>query len=114
MHKKLKLKAQRKQKTIVSDDVPLYRYGYWRRGYTKEGRQRWVLREYQYTLNKKCYGENLNIIRNKLVNETWEEYHIYLQKLLPKKIKKASEGDKERMKKYNTYRENIALRYEHY
>ena len=114
MNKKLKEKIKKKQKTIVSDDAPLYRYGYWRCGYTKAGKQRWVLREFQYALNDRCYGKNKNTVRGKLINETWEEYHIYLQKLMPKYKKKVSEGDKERMNKYNSCRENIALRYEHY
>ena len=113
MNEKLKEKIRKKQKTIVSDDAPLYRYGYWRAGYTKAGKQRWVLREFQYAQNDKYYGKNGNVIRGKLVDETWEEYHIYLQKLLPKN-KKASEVDKERMNKYNSCRENIALKYEHY
>ena len=113
MDEMLKLKIKRKQKTIVSDGVPLYRYGYWRQGYTKAGKERWVLREFQYDLNDRCYGKNKNIVRGKLANETWEEYHIYLQKLMPK-YKKVSDNDKERIKNHNKYRENIALRYEHY
>ena len=113
MNEKLKEKIRKKQKTIVSDDAPLYRYGYWRAGYTKAGKQRWVLREFQYTQNDKYYGKNGNTIRGKLANETWEEYHKYLQRLIPK-YKKASGTDKERMNKYNSCRENIALRYEHY
>ena len=112
MNEKLKEKIRKKQKTIVSDE-PLYKYGYWRQGYTKGGKERWVLRAFQYDLNDRCYGKNKNVIRGKLVNETWEEYHIYLQKLIPK-YKKVSDNDKERTNKYNSYRENIALKYEHY
>ena len=104
MNEKLKLKIQRKQKTIVSDDAPLYRYGYWRQGYTKGGKERWVLREFQYAQNNKCYGKN-NPVRGKLINETWEEYHIYLQKLMPR-YKKTSEADKERMENFTRYRNN--------
>lgn len=113
MDEKLKEKIHRRQKTIVSDDEPLYRHGYWRAGYTREGRQRWVLREYQYIRNDRCYGKNKNNIRSKLINETWEEYHNYLQGLIPK-YNKISDTDKERMKKYNLCRENMALKYEHY
>ena len=109
MDEKLKEKIRKRQKTIVSDNDNLYRYGYWRQGYTKEGKQRWVLREYQYAINDRCYGKNGNIIRNKLKNETWEEYHIYLQSLIPK-YKKLSEDDKKRMEKYQIYRENRALK----
>ena len=114
MNEKLKEKIRKKQKTIVSDDAPLYRYGYWRAGYTKEGKQRWVLREFQYIQNDKYYGKNGNTIRGKLIDETWDEYHIYLQKLIPKYKKKTSKADKERTNKYNSYRENVALGYEHY
>lgn len=113
MDEKLREKIHRRQKTIVSDDVPLYRYGYWRAGYTKEGLQRWVLREYQYHLNNKKYGKNINIIRSKLVDESWEEYHSYLQGLIPKN-NKISDTDKERMRKYQIYRENMALKYEYF
>ena len=109
MDEMLKLKIKRKQKTIVSDE-PLYRYGYWRQGYTKKGEQRWVLREFQYALNDRCYGKNKNVIRGKLIGETWEEYHIYLQKLLPKYKKKVSEADKERTNKYNSYREKYGFK----
>ena len=106
-------KIHKRQKTIVSDDIPLYRYGYWRQGYTKKGKQRWILREYQYHLNDRKYGRDSLNIRSKLIDETWEEYHNYLQGLLPKN-KKISDNDKERMKKYNIYRENRALKYEHF
>lgn len=110
MNDKIKNKVNRKQKTIVSDNTPLYRYGYWRRGYTEKGKQRWVLREYQYHLNNKKYGRSSFNIRSKLVDESWEEYHRYLQRLIPK-YNKISESDKERMNKYNLYRENKGLIY---
>ena len=110
MDDKIMNKVNRKQKTIVSDDVPLYRYGYWRAGYTGSGKQRWVLREYQYHLNNKKYGKNSFNIRNKLVDESWEEYHQYLQGLMPKN-NKISESDKERMRKYHIYRNNKGLIY---
>ncbi len=113
MDEELKEKIRKRQKTIVSDGIPLYRYGYWRAGYTREGRQRWILREYQYALNDKCYGKNKDVIRGKLIDESWEEYHNYLKKLMPK-YKKISIDDKEKMRKYNIYRENRALKYEHF
>ena len=113
MDEKLKEKIRKRQKTIVSDGEPLYRYGYWRNGYTTKGKERWILREFQYTINDRCYGKNGNAIRGKLKNETWDEYHIYLQSLIPK-YKKSSKDDKERMRKYHIYRENRALKYEHY
>ena len=111
MDDKIKNKINRRQKTIVSDDVPLYRYGYWRAGYTKKGKQRWVLREYQYHLNNKKFRKNFLNIRNKLIDESWGEYHSYLQNLIPK-YNKISESDKERMNKYNFYRNNKELIYE--
>ena len=110
MDEELKEKIRKRQKTIVSDGVSLYRYGYWRNGYTAKGKERWVLREYQYHLNNKKYGKNSLSIRNKLIDESWEEYHSYLQNLIPK-YNKMSESDKERMNKYNIYRNNEDLKY---